>query len=111
MIQINNIGVEGFQRHTVPLEDGDVILTLRFYSLTEIWQLSVEYNGVSYNGCKLSCGVLHMRSANFPFDFIVEDLSENGIDPYKSDDFFIGRCRLLMLNADEMEQIRGQEVN
>lgn len=108
---IQNIGTEGFQRHIIPLTDYDCVLSIRFYSLTQIWQISVEYNGISYNGVKLSCGALHMRSANLPFDFIVVDESENGIDPYKQDDFSGGRCTLYMLNADEMESIRGQEVS
>jgi len=111
MRTINNIGDEADQSLTIPLPDGDAFLSIRFLSSVQIWQMSVEYNGKSYNGMKLTCGVIHMRSANFPFDFIVVDNSGAGIDPYKRDDFSINRTTLYLLEADEMEAIRGQEVN
>ena len=110
MKQVENIGNEGFQSHTIPLPTGDLILKLKFLSLVGFWQMSVEFNGKSINGIKLSVGVLHMRSANFPFDFIVQDTSESGIDPFKSDDFTLGRCILYLLESDEIAEIRGQEV-
>jgi len=111
MRQIDNIGNEGIQELTIPLPDGDLFVQVRFLSVVEIWQMSVNYNGISYNGIKMSCGTLHMRSANFPFDFIVTDESGSGIDPYKQDDFTIGRNILYLVEANEMEEIRGQEVS
>ena len=110
MIQIENIGDEGFQKHTIPLPNGDVILSLRFLSSVQFWQMSVTYNDSSINGVKLSCGVLHMRSANFPFDFIVEDTSTAGLDPYKAEDFTTGRIIMYLIEPDEMADIRGQVV-
>jgi len=111
MRQIENIGDEGFQNHNILLADGDINLQIRFLSSVQFWQMSVTYQGKSINGVKMSCGVIHMRSANFPFDFIITDESGAGIDPYKSDDFSSGRNIVYLLDSDEMEQIRGQEVN
>jgi hypothetical protein len=110
MKKINNIGTEGFQTHTIPLDTGDITLQIRFYASVEIWQMSVEYQDKSINGVKLSAGVTHIRSANLPFDFILEDTTGNGIDPYKQDDFSTERCILYLLDADETEAIRGQAV-
>lgn len=110
MRRINNIGDEGNQTHTIEFTDEDITLNIRFLSPVQIWQMSVTYQGREYNGMKMSVGVLHMRSANFPFDFIIEDTSGSGVDPYKQDDFINGRTILYMLDADEMEEIRGQEV-
>lgn len=110
MIQIENIGDEGFQEHTIPLPDGDIILSLRFLSSVQFWQMSVTYNDKSINGVKLSAGVMHMRSRNFPFDFIVEDTSAKGLDPYKAEDFTTGRIVMYLIEPAEMASIRGQVV-
>jgi hypothetical protein len=72
--------------------------------------MSVTYNDKTINGVKLSAGVLHMRSRNFPFDFIVEDTSAAGLDPYKPEDFTTGRTIMYLIEPDEMAEIRGQVV-
>ncbi len=54
--------------------------------------------------------MLTLLSNNLPFDFIVEDQSNNGIDPFRIDDFSEGRCALYMLEAAEMGEIRGDTV-
>jgi len=110
MIQIENIGNEGFQEHTIPLPNGDILLSLKFLSSVQFWQMSVTYNDKAVNGVKLSCGVMHMRSRNFPFDFIVEDTSAAGLDPYKAEDFTTGRVVMYLIEPAEMAEIRGQIV-
>lgn len=110
MKRIENIGNEGLQSQTIPLPNGDAILTVRFLSTIQVWILNVTYNDRTINGVKLSCGVLHMRSRNFPFDFIVEDTSSTGLDPFQVEDFSSGRTILYLVEADEMAEIRGQAV-
>ena len=44
------------------------------------------------------------------FDFICIDRSGNGIDPFTRQDFSGGRCNIYMLEAADMEQIRGAAV-
>ena len=110
MRKIENIGLEGFQKHTIPLADGDLILRLRFLSSVQLWQMKASYNDKNITGVKLTGGVLHIRSANFPFDFIVEDASGAGLDPFRADDFLSGRTSLYMLESDEIATIRGQKV-
>jgi hypothetical protein len=51
-----------------------------------------------------------MLRQNQPFDFVCVDLSGNGIDPFKRQDFSSGRCEIYMLEAADMEQIRGAAV-
>jgi len=51
-----------------------------------------------------------MLSQNQPFDFICIDRSGNGIDPFTRQDFSGGRCNIYMLEAADMEQLRGVEV-
>jgi hypothetical protein len=110
MIEVTNITTDPFQRHVITTERGPITLLLRFYPRAQFWTLSVDYLGTVRNGLKLSMGTLHMRSANFPFDFIVTDNGATGIDPFTVEDFASGRCRLLMLEREDMEEIRGQPV-
>ncbi len=110
MIEIENITGEAHQRHTVLFEESEIIVVLRYHPTVEMWAFDVEYKGVQANGYKLSVGVLHMRSRNLPFDFIVTDQSGTGLDPIRLDDFTTDRCALYMLEADDMEDIRGAPV-
>ena len=110
MIQIQNINGEAHQRHIVLFEESEIVLTLRFYPTIEMWAYGVEYKGRIANGYKLSCGVLHMQSRNFPFDFVVKDLTDSGLGPFRLDDFATNRCALYMLEASDMEAVRGAPV-
>lgn len=107
MRRIQNISNEPIQRHSIIIDEFEVVLRLRFYPKTQHWTFDVEYEGAAVYGIKLSLGVLHMVSANFPFDFAVVDNSGTGLDPFQRDDFVNGRCTLYMLEADEMEEVRG----
>jgi len=69
-----------------------------------------EFGNNQVYGLKLSVGVLHMLSQNQPFDFICIDRSGNGIDPFQGQDFSGGRCNIYMLEAADMELIRGAAV-
>jgi hypothetical protein len=72
--------------------------------------MTVEYKSWRIDNVKLSCGSLHMRQENKPFDFIVTDNSPAGLDPFQLNDFIDGRCSLYMLEADDMTDIRGVAV-
>lgn len=110
MIQIQNITGEAHQRHIVLFEESEIVLILRFYPTVEMWCYDIEYKGRIASGYKLSCGVLHMQSQNFPFDFVVKDLTDSGLDPFRLDDFATNRCALYMLEANDMETVRGAPV-
>lgn len=109
-IQIQNITNEPHQRHIILIDDAEVTVILRFHPTVQIWCLDVESEGRRASGFKLSLGVPHMVSQNFPFDFVVQDLSGTGLDPFKLDDFSAGRCALYMLDASDMEAVRDAPV-
>lgn len=111
MKRITNITDETIQRHIIVFEESEIILTLRYYPKTQHWTFDAEFAGRAVYGVKLSVGVLHMTSQNQPFDFFVTDRSGNGIDPFQINDFTSGRCRLYMLETEEMVAVRaGAEV-
>jgi len=109
-IAIENIGNETLQRHVILFQETEIILTLRFLPMVSFWFYNVEYKGRQANGYKLSTGTPHMLSRNFPFDFIVTDNNNTGIDPINRNDFLNGRCTLYMLEPNEIEALRGQPV-
>jgi len=109
-VQINNITAEPSQRHIILLDGKEVILNLRFHPVAEIWAIDVTYNNRSASGFKVALNVLHMRSQNFPFDFVAQDLSGRGVDPFRIDDFSGGRVALYMMQTDDMIKLRGQDV-
>jgi hypothetical protein len=111
MRKLINLTDEPIQRHTILFEESEVILTIRFFPKTEMWCFGAQYKEKSVFGLKLSVGVLHMVGQNQPFDFIVSDNSNNGIDPFRRDDFSSGRCSLFILDTADMIQVRnGAEV-
>lgn len=110
MKKIINITDEPIQRHTIQFEDDEITLRLRFHPFSTMWAFDVSFKEKETNGVRLAAGVLHIRSRNYAFDFFVTDNSGNGIDPFKADDFSNGRCSLYMLEAADMETIRGGRV-
>lgn len=109
-IQIQDITDEPHQRHVILFEESEIILILRFHPTVEIWTIDVEYKERQAYGYKLSTGVLHLLPLNLPFDFVVSDQSGSGLDPIRVDDFSTDRCALYMLEAADLEDIRGGPV-
>lgn len=109
-ILIENITDEPHQRHTIVFEESEITVVLRFHPTVEMWTIDTGFKNKQSFGHKLSNNVLHMRSRNFPYDFVVTDNSGTGLDPIRIDDFSTGRCNLYMLEADDMETIRNVNV-
>ena len=110
MIRLDNITDETHQRHTIVFEESEIVLVLRFHPTVGMWTFDATYKDSQVLGRKLSVGVLHMVSRNLPFDFIVTANAGTGLDPFRRDDFSTGRCTLNMLEADDMEVVRGAPV-
>lgn len=110
MLQVQNITDEPFQRHSILYEGYEIVLTLRYLHRCSIWIMNLEYGDWSVNGIKLSVGVPHMYGQNQAFDFVVSDETGNGIDPYKQDDFSVGRNIIYLLERDDIEELRGVEL-
>lgn len=110
MREIVNITEDANQRHLIALDDGEIVFNLRFYPTVQMWTFDVDFQGKEIKGVKLSLGVLHIINQNYPFDFAVTDLSGNGVDPFRVDDFSGGRCKLFILDPIDMEAIRGVPV-
>lgn len=107
---LTNINQNAFQEHIILFGESEVTLILRYASVVQQWFFDATYKDFTITGIKLAVDTLHMLSANQPFDFIVTDESKSGLDPFKLSDFADNRTLLYILEADDMEQIRGVEV-
>lgn len=110
MRKIDNIGDEVIQRHTILYLETELVITLKYHVVVELWTIDVSYKDRNIFGVGLAAGVLHIESRNMPFGFVVQDASGAGLDPFRRNDFSSGRCVLYLVEADEIEQIRGQAV-
>jgi len=108
--QITNITDDPRQRHILLVNDEEIIVTLEFYQVTQMWSLSVAWRGEEFYGFMLSLGVLHIQALNWPFDFFVSTTDESGIAPFRLVDFAEGRCELYFVTAEEMRERRGVSV-
>lgn len=95
------------QKFAIDLNGNKLDLNIVFNNLGS-WFLNLEFNQKKVNGVKLTIGVFHLESNNFPFDFIVRD-EGGGLDPYKVDDF-LQRCKLYLIEKSEVEAIKGTEI-
>ena len=110
MRDITNITDDSNQLHTIPYFDSEIVIELLFSSVVKCWFINVSYGDKIINGLKLSLGTLHMRSNNLPFDFVIIDMIDSGFDPYQQDDFLNIRYKLVLLEAEDMEERRGYPV-
>ena len=110
MIRVTNITNDSNQRHVVIVNEKEVFLTLRFYPVTQSWFFDIEYEGVTLYGIKASLGVRHLQGNNLPFEIILTDNSNTGLDPFKIDDFSNGRITLRFLDHVELTALRGYPV-
>jgi len=110
MRQLTNLTSEPIQNFVLKIGSEEAKIQFRFYPTVQMWCFNLSFRGIDIKGIKISLGVLHITSYNFPFDFIAEDTSNSGIDPFKNNDFEIERIRFYMLTADEMKTFRGYSV-
>ena len=114
---IENITADAIQNHFLEFSRGSIELQLLFEQSVQIWKMNVTYTNIDDSepqpttyGVKLTTGTTHIKHRNYPFDFAVIDTTNQGVDPYRIDDFERGRCKLYFITPDEMIRIRGVDV-
>ena len=110
MRQLTNITGEPIQNFVLIIGNEQADIQLRFSPVTQIWCFTLTFRGITISNVKLSLGVFHINSYNFPFDFWLQDTSNEGIDPFKVNDFVIGRINMFMFTPEEMAAFRGYNV-
>lgn len=110
MRTLETVGSEGAQQIIITFLEEPVTIKLRFLSVVEMWIMDVTYGENVIQGVRLSVGVGLLISRLFPFDFIVQDTTANGQDPFQKTDFSTGRCVLYFLEPEEADELRGFPV-
>ena len=92
------IGNEPHQIIDFDFFDNKVRLDLTFNTINKRWFVSVKdlkNDVIIANSLALVCGAVLLERVNTNYFMIINDLSENGLDPSSLDDF-INRCELLV---------------
>lgn len=95
------------QQFTLLIPDGEVTFTIYYGSVVESWFFDVSYMGRTTRGVRIAVGTPHLLSQNYPFDFVAQDESKKGVDPFRRSDFVEGRTTLYILSAQEVQQIKS----
>ena len=110
MLILDFITSDNDQEYTIPYEASEIVLRLRYMNVVQQWFMDVSYNETETNGVKLTVQAFHVLNRNYPFDIWIEDNSSTGLDPFTIDDFSNGRCVMYIMEASDVAEIRGYEV-
>lgn len=105
MQRINNIGSEAYQEVTYILDSGSTTtLTLRFLPTQGRWLLDVvDDNGFEIHGLYVCCHPNLLDKWHNVVKYGISVSTEDGIDPYRQEDFETGYAYFTMLDSDETE--------
>jgi hypothetical protein len=109
MIRLTSITSDPDQIHTVDFLADLVSIRIRFIETLQYWYMDVNYKGVDVKGIRVAAGVRLLKSNNFPFDIVVSDESENGLDPFRLEDMQ-QRMGIYIAEPDEIASVRGYVV-
>ena len=109
MLKITNFTKQPFQTCKLPLETRESVDFKLYFSPTQLsWYFDFSYQDVTCNGNKLVLGVNILRAFKniIPFGLAVE--ADQGIEPFKLDDFSTGRVSVYLLNQEDVELIEEE---
>lgn len=109
-MRLLTVGAEPKQKIRVPLGDDVVIIDLIFRPMVQSWFIDVTFRDVVIcQGRRLVLGVLMLEDLQKPFDLIIYDSSKLDLDPFSLTDF-TGRCKLYVLEREDLISLRGFDV-
>lgn len=109
-MKIIDISNETNSRFTIPFEDSDITMEIKFNDIIQSWNCNIFYEEQSFYGLKLICGSTILKARNLPFDFFIVNNLNSGLDPFLETDFSYGNYTLYLVTRDELTELRGYEV-
>lgn len=104
------IGTEPKQKITVLFEDTTIVIELTFRPTIQSWTMDIAFRGEKLiNGKKLVIGLPLLKQFNKPFDIILFENQNTGIDPFKQDDFQ-DRVSVYLMEREDLIAARGYDV-
>lgn len=99
------------QSFTIPFEDFETRVTVKFLTVSRIWVMDVEDSrGMKLNNYKLSVNVQHLKQNNTPYDFTIIDKSALGVDPFHLENFERDDYAFYLLEREDTITLRGYDV-
>ena len=104
------IGTEPKQKISILFEDTVIILDIKYRPTVRSWTMDINFRDEPLvNGKKLTMGLALLRQFNKPFDIVLQENQNTGIDPFKQDDFQ-DRVSVYLLERDDLIELRGYDV-
>lgn len=105
MQRIANIGEEAYQEVSYILDSGNLAtLTLRYLPTQRRWLLDVvDENGFEVHGLYVCCHPNLLDKWHNIIKYGISVSTEDGVDPYRQEDFETGYAFLAMLDSNEVE--------
>ena len=94
------------QSFNILYESDTIYIDLTFKK--NIWYMNFTYGDKIINGIKLSSRVLLLKN-NLPFELFIDDKGLN-LDPFNIDSFSENLFDLILLEREEIAEIRGYNV-
>ena len=102
---------DSIQTFFVDVEDFTLKFTLRYFPMIQSWSLTLDRDEDRIvTNRKLSLGNLNLGTDNQPYDILIIDNQNTGIDPFSQDDFLKNRVSFYLLNREETAELKGFEV-
>lgn len=96
------------QTCTLVLENQETVaFNLRFYETQLSWYFDFIYNDVISNGNKVVLGANILRSFKHIIPFGLAFQANDGVEPFKLDDFTSGRVSVYLLSKADVEAMEG----
>lgn len=106
-----NITNEANQKFTIPFEDNNITVNVKFLTVSESWIINVEdEQEFELNGVKLAANIDLLRQQNRPYDFFINDDVGIGTDPFSINSFSDGLFSFYLLERSDLVTIRGYDV-
>ena len=103
---ITSITNEPKQNFTLRLDNNQSArMKLYFFESQKSWYYDIEYNGKENNGNKVVLTFNAIRHLRKIFPFGISFVSVSNAEPFSLDAFTSGQCMMLLLNADDVQEI------
>ena len=104
MLQIDFLTDDANQEYSeVIMEDNDTFYLYLSYNFSCFaWFCNITYNGVQYNGIKITTQYNILRNYKNQLPFGISCVTTDHSDPYFQNDFSTTRAKLYLLNSTEL---------
>lgn len=102
---------EAKQNFIIPFEDTQIEVNLEFLTIPSCWIMSLTFRDEALiNGLRLNSAIVSLDTFNLPFDIYIDNVNNNGIDPFYLEAFSDGLYTFNVIDRSELLSVRGYDV-